>query len=81
MHLCPDFPQVICTKINHTQSPWVCFRINRLWGQENYLVCANETVWESKISFRKEIGDSGAHTAFIRTFKNLFTVRVMGTEI
>lgn len=43
--------------------------MDRLWGQENYL--ANETVCESKISFRKEIGDSRAHNAIIGTFKDL----------
>lgn len=46
--------------------------MNRLWGQENYLVCANETGCESKISFRKEIGDSRARKAVTGTFKDLF---------
>lgn len=50
-------------------------------GQENYLVCANETVCESKISFRKEVGDSGAHKAFIGNLKTLFTAQVKETEI
>lgn len=44
-------------------------------------MCANETVCESKISFRKEVGDWGAHKAFIGTFETLFTVQVKGTEI
>lgn len=55
--------------------------MNRLWGQQNCHVCANETVCESKISFRKDIGDSGAHKGLIGTFKNNFTVQVKGTEV
>lgn len=42
-------------------------------------MCANETVCESKISFRKEVGDS--HKAFIGTFKTLFTAQVKEAEI
>lgn len=56
------------------------FKMNRLWGWENYLICANVTVCESKISFRREIRDSRAHKRFIRIFKNVIAVQVKATE-
>lgn len=55
--------------------------MNRLWGWENYLVCANVSVCGSKINFRKETDNSRALRRFIKIFKNVCTVQVKVKEI